>query len=50
MNSRDIAKTPQTENGADVGRVLLAWMNDSRPGQIVAATPNAAVAPSPPGD
>jgi hypothetical protein len=46
MNSR-------TENGADVGRVLLALgllallalLDDSRPAQTVAATPNAAVAP-----
>ncbi len=50
MNSNDRAETIQTENGADVGRVvlalgvlaLLALLDDSRPPQTVATTPNAA--------
>ena len=53
MNSRSQAESDQTENGADVGRValalgvlaLLALLDDSRPPQTVAATPNAAEAP-----
>lgn len=50
MSTHETTENTPAENGADAGRVLLAlgllallaWLNDSRPPQAFAATPNVA--------